>query len=132
MAGFSTHLAQAVMNHFIRRISQSVPAGTYLALFVADPTDNNVTSNEVTASWYARQNITGWSAPVVNGSSTANSNTISFNAVTENPVTISHWGIYDAATSGNLLCSGALPTPRTLNVDDVFVADPGELVLDFQ
>lgn len=131
MAGFSTHLAQATLNHFIRRISQSVPSGTYLALFVADPTDSNVTANEVTAGWYARQSITGWSAPGTS-SSTSNSNTISFSVVTANAVTLTHWGIYDAATSGNLLCSGALASPKTLNVDDQFVVDPGELVLDFQ
>lgn len=131
MAGFSTHLAQAVLNHFIRRINQSVPAGTYLALFVADPTDANITQNEVTGSWYARQNIAAWAAPGTT-STTSNSNQISFAAVTENAITISHWGIYDAATSGNLLVSGALTSAKTLNVDDVFTVNPNDLVLDFQ
>lgn len=132
MSGFSTYLAQAAINHFVRRSSQSVPAGTYLALFVADPTDNNVTANEVSGAWYGRQNITSWSAPTGTGSSTSNSNQIAFNAVTGSAVTVTHWGIYDASTSGNLLYSGAFTASKVLNVDDVFVVNAGALVLDFQ
>lgn len=132
MAGFSTSMAQAVLNHFFRRISQPVPAGTYLALFVADPTDNNVTSNEVTGTWYARQDVSSWAAPISGGATTSNSNQISFDPVTTNPVTVTHWGLYDAATSGNLMASNALSSSKTLNIDDVFTVNPGELVLDFQ
>lgn len=132
MSGFSTYLAQAAINHFVRRSSQSVPAGTYLALFVADPTDNNVTANEVSGSWYSRQDVSSWSAPTGTGSSTSNSNQITFNAVTGNAVTITHWGIYDAATSGNLLYNGEFAAPKVLNVDDVYAVKAGELTLDFQ
>lgn len=132
MAGFSTHLAQAVLNHFVRRITQPVPNGTYLALFVADPTDANNTANEVTGGWYQRQQITGWSAPGTGGSSTSNNNQVLFSAVTDNAISITHWGIYDAVTSGNLLVSGPLTDPKVLNVDDVFTVNAGDLVLDFQ
>ena len=132
MAGFSNYLAQQTISHFIRRSSVSVPSGTYLALFTADPTDANITANEVVAAWYARQNITGWSVPSGTTTSTSNSNTISFNVVTGSAITLTHWGIYDAANSGNLLCSGAMASPKTLNIDDQFIVDPGELVLDFQ
>ena len=132
MAGFSTYMAQAAINHFVRRTSQPVPSGTYLALFVADPTDNNVTANEVSAAWYGRQNISAWSAPTGTGTSTANSNTVSYDAVTGTAVTVTHWGIYDAATSGNLLYSGPLTQTKTLNVDDIYVVSAGDLTLDFQ
>ncbi len=132
MAGFSTFLAQAAINHFVRRVAQPVPAGTYLAMCVADPTDNNITANEVTGAWYARQNITAWSAPIGTGTTTANSNQVSFPAVTGNAVTLTHWAIYDAATSGNLLFSGALTVSKVLNVDDVLVINASDLSLDFQ
>ena len=58
MSGFSTYLAQGAISHFVRRTAQPVPDGTYLALFFADPTDDNITANEVSATWYARQAIT--------------------------------------------------------------------------
>jgi hypothetical protein len=131
MAGFSNSLSQAVIQHFVRRNTQAVPGGTYLALFVADPTDANITTNEVTAGWYGRQNVASWTVPSGSTTSTSNSNALAFNPVTGSAVTISHWGIYDASVSGNLLYSGALTDPRTLNVYDQFVVDANAMVLDF-
>jgi hypothetical protein len=127
MAGFSTHLAHALINHVFRGSPYSAPAGVYLALFVADPTDDNVTANEVTGGWYARQQITSFTAP--SAGLTSNSNTLTFPAVTGSAVTITHWGIYDAATTGNLLASGALSAATVLNVNDVYVISAGDLDL---
>jgi len=61
MSGFSNHLAQKIANHFFRKQAQAATPGTFIALFVADPTDANVTANEVVAPWYARLEITSWS-----------------------------------------------------------------------
>lgn len=132
MAGFSIYLAQKLIDHVLRGAAYTPPAGTYLALFVADPTDANVTANEVTGAWYARQQVTSWSAATGSGTATDNSNEIAFAAVTGSAVTVTHWGIYDALTSGNLLASGALSATKVLNVDDVFVVSAGDLDLDFQ
>lgn len=127
MAGFSTHLAHALMNHVFRGTAYTAPAGTYLALFIADPTDENLTINEASAAWYARQQVTSWTAPEAGVSS--NSNAISFPAVTGSAITITHWGIYDALTSGNLLASGVFPTSKVLNVDDQMTVAENALVL---
>lgn len=134
MPGFSTHLAQKVANHFFRGITQAATPGTYIALFVADPTDGNITANELTASWYGRQLVPSWSAPAEDTDSTyiSNSNEVRFNAVTDNSVQITHYGIYDALEFGNLLDSGPLASIKILNVDDVFVIKAGELVLKFK
>lgn len=126
MSGFSTYYAQARIN------ADFVSGGTkYLALFTADPTDNNVTANEVSGAWYARQSISSWSAPTGTGVTTANSNQITFPVVTGSAVVITHWGLYDAATNGNLMVSGAFSQSKTFNVDDIFVVAAGELVLSF-
>lgn len=130
MSGFSNYYAQ-------RNINADFVSGTtkYLALFVADPTDANATANEVSAGWYVRKPITGWAAPVGAGVTTSNTNTITMPAVTGGAVTVTHWGIYDALTGGNLWVSDALVdstgavAPKVLNVDDVFVANPGEIAL---
>lgn len=135
MSGFSTYLAQKLIDHVLRGASYTAPANAYLSLHTADPTDDNVTSTEInsaTATWYGRKQVTGWSAAVGTGTSTTNSNQLSFSAVTGSAVTVTHWGLYDASTSGNLLCSGALTTSKVLNVDDVFVVNAGDLSLDFQ
>jgi hypothetical protein len=133
MAGFSNHLAQATINHFFRNVSQSAPTNHYLALFVADPTDVTGTalSNEISAGWYGRQQVQ-FDAPADGTDvTTANAAQLTYSAVTGSAVTVTHWGVFDTATNGNLLASGAFSTTKVLNVDDVFVVNSGDLVLTF-
>lgn len=134
MSGFSTYLAQKLIDVILRGIAFSAPANLYLALFTADPTDNNVTANEVsTLTWttYARQVTGAWSAAGgVDLNESSNNNSIQFPAVAGNAVTISHWGIYDASTGGNLLYSDAIfGGAQTLNVASVLVISAGDLVI---
>lgn len=135
MSGMSTYLAQKLIGHVLQGLAYPVPAGTYLALFVADPTDDNVTANEVnsaTATWYGRKHITAWSAPVGSGTVSSNSNSVIFNTVTGAAVAISHYGIYDAVSGGNLLDSGPLVATKVLQIDDVMELAPGDISLDWQ
>jgi len=127
MSAFSTYLSQQIIQSTLRGVAFSVPANLYLALFTADPTDDNVTVNEAGGAWYARQATGAWAAPVGAGNVTSNNNQIQYSAVTGSAVTVSHWGIYDALTSGNLLYRGALTTPKVLNVGDVLVVGAGQL-----
>lgn len=126
MAGFSTYLANSVAAYTLNGSPIVTISGRYFALFTADPTDSFVTANEVqsaTATWYARQATGSWSAP--SSGVTYNLNSVQFPPVTGAPITITHVGIVDAATGGNLLYSQALSTPKTLNINDVFVIDNG-------
>ena len=132
MAGFSTYLAQKLIDHTLRGAAYTAPANLYLALFTADPTDDNVTANEVSGAWYGRKSITSWTAPVGTGTVTSNSNQLTFNAVTGSAVTVTHWGLYDALSSGNLMFSGAWDVSKILNVADVFTVNAQDLDLDFQ
>ena len=133
MSGFSTYFAQQIINEkFVSGATK------YVALFLADPTDNNVTANEVPGAWYARQSVSAWSAPTGTGKSTSNAAEFKFYAVTGNAITATHWGVYDALTGGNLIASAAIlnsngdVAPKVLDVDSVFVVGAGELVLNFR
>lgn len=130
MSGFSNHTAQALINATLRGIAYSTPlvANLHLALFTADPTDANLTANEVSAAWYARQATGSWSAPTTGGV-TNNLSAIQFPAVTGAPVTVTHYGIYDAASGGNLLYSNALLASRTLAINDILTFDVAALTL---
>lgn len=121
MSGFSHYLANQIINDTLVTPYTS----RYLALFVADPTDANVTTNEVSGAWYGRKLTGAWASPTVGVSE--NLSVIQFNPVTGGQVVISYWGIYDAATSGNLLYSGAFTTPKTFNVDDFPLIAAGDL-----
>jgi len=88
----------------------------YLALYTDDPTDAD-TGTEISGGSYARQSIT-FGAPS-NGTST-NSAAIEFPAATANWGVITHVGIRDALTSGNLLYHTALDASKTINNGDIF------------
>lgn len=131
MAGLSVYLAQKLIGHVLQGLPYPVPAGTFLALFVADPTDENLTANEVVAAWYDRQQVSAWSAPVGAGTTSHNTNQVIFDAVTVEAVSVSHYGIYDAVSGGNLLHSGPLAAVKQLDIDDVMVLEPGDIELDW-
>lgn len=118
MSGFSTYASQKILAATLANTSFAVPA-TYIALFTSDPTDNNVTTNEVSGAWYARKATGAWSVPTGTGNSSSNNNAIVWDAVTGSAVTISHWAIYDAATSGNMIYSDSIGTAKTFGVGDV-------------
>lgn len=99
----------------------------HLALFTADPTDANNTANEVAATWYARQPTGTWSSPVGGDGVTSNDATITFAAVTDATVVVTHWGIYDALTGGDLQLHAALTASKTLDPGDVLAFAPGSL-----
>lgn len=112
----SNYLENALINATLRNTSYTTPSVVYAALFTTDPTDAG-TGTEVSGGSYARKAIT-FGAPS-NGAST-NSAAVEFDQATGNWGTITHFGIYDASSSGNLLYHGALTSSKTIQTGDVF------------
>lgn len=114
MAGFSIYLANNLINETLRNINYVPVATHYLALFTTNPTPNN-TGIEVSGGSYVRKPIT-FIAPT-NGV-TSNSATVTFPAATAPWGTVTHFGIYDALTTGNLLYYHALDITRSILAGD--------------
>lgn len=138
MSKFSDYTEANIIETTLRGAAFPVPAATYIALFTADPTDNNTTANEVqTAAWpaYTRMDCavgglisSGWTAPS-NGVST-NAKVITFAANNGvGNVTVTHMGIYDAASGGNLLYHAPLTASKTLLPGDVVSFGIGALTI---
>ena len=123
MAEMSNFLENALINATLRNTSYTSPTTTYLALYTSDPTDAD-TGTEITGGSYVRQAIT-FGAPS-NGTST-NSAAVEFPQATADWGIISHVGIRDAVTSGNLLFHTALDASKTINNGDVFKITAGNL-----
>jgi hypothetical protein len=113
----------------------------YITLFDNDPTDANLTAQELTlgVANFARvavlvSNAT-WSDPITSGGVEliANLNNITFPAPSANwnaGNPIDYAGMYDAPTGGNLIVSGILTTPRSiLSTDNAPVFGPGSFVM---
>lgn len=119
MSAASNYLENKVLDHFLGTASTSAPANVYLALFTSDPTDaGSGTEVSTIGTNYSRQAITFSSA---SGGTTSNSAAVEFSQATGSGFgTVTHFGIYDASSAGNLLFHGALTTSKTIDAGDVF------------
>ena len=118
----SNYLESKIVQHVINAAAYTAPATLYLALYTSDPTEAD-TGTEATGGSpaYARKSISfGTEA---NGT-VANSNTITFNTPT---ATITHWGIRDASSGGNLLYYGAFDIPISTTSGGTLVVAIGDL-----
>lgn len=121
MANMSNHLEVQLRAHVFRSGSFAKPSALYVSLHTADPGED-ATGAEVTGGGYARvqrnPGDSNWSAASATDGLTDNVADLTFPAPSAAWGTVTHFGVWDAATAGNLLCYGALTTPRTINGGD--------------
>lgn len=123
MAEMSNYLENALINVTLRATTYTAPTTVYVALYTTDPTDAD-TGTECSGTAYARQAVT-FGAPS-NGAST-NSAAIEFPQAGSAWGTITHIGIRDALTVGNLLYHTPLDASKTIATGDVFRIATGSL-----
>ena len=119
----SNYLENALINGTLRATSYTAPTTVYVALYTSDPTDADV-GTEVSGGSYARQSVT-FGAPS-NGTST-NSADITFPTATAAQGTVTHIGLRDALTGGNLLYHTPLDASKTIDLGDIFKITTGNL-----
>jgi hypothetical protein len=116
MSKFSDYLETTILNSTLKGVAWPAISTAYLAVFVGDPTDTSSGGTEGAWTNYARQAM---SFGTVSGGAVNSDAQIQFPALVGSNVTISHIGIFDAATSGNMLYHTNLATSKTLTADDV-------------
>lgn len=131
----SEYIGNMILNATLRGVAGAVPTRTFVSLHTDDPTLPD--ANEVTTeAWptYARQDPaqsaaidTGFSVPV--GKTVSNSKKMDYGVMNGlNPVVITHFGIWDAATEGNLLIYGAMSGKKVLAPTDECLINPDNLM----
>jgi len=125
MAEFSNYLENALINATLRATTFTSPSVVYVGLYTADPTDAG-SGTEVSGGSYARQSAT-FGAPS-NGVSTTTAD-ITFPQCTSSWGTVSHIGILDALTTGNLLYHTPLTTSKAIDTGDLFKIASGSLTV---
>lgn len=125
MSGMTNYLEDAVLNHILRGVAfPTLPASLHVALFTVAPTDAGG-GTEVTGGAYARVAISralaSFAVPADNAGvqQTSNSVVATFPNPTANWGTVTHVGVYDAATVGNLLFWNVIGTSRNVLSGDV-------------
>lgn len=112
---YATDYFENKMINLMRGTSITAPSNVYLALFLSNPTDTGTGGTEVSYTNYARQAVT-FSAPAASGSGLMiqNSAQVTFAEASTAAGTITHVGLYDAASGGNLLLYSQLDTPLVI------------------
>ena len=119
---FSNNAENLVLNWVLTTGAATRPTAWYVALFTTDPTDAD-TGTEVTGGSYARTAVTF----SVTGNAATNTAGVEFPAATASWGTVSHIGVYDASTGGNLIFHSALTTAKAITDGDVFRIPTGDL-----
>ena len=117
MASASDYLEAAVLDHTFNLATFTPAASLYVALFTAAPSDSGG-GTEVSGNAYARVEVTNDNTTWSRSSSTV-SNDIAITFAAPSPSnwgTVTHWGIFDAASAGNLYFHAALTNSRSTTV----------------
>jgi predicted metal-binding membrane protein len=121
---FSNYLETEILDHVFGASAYTAPATLYLALFTSNP-DEDGSGTEVSTSGtaYARQEV----AFTTSGNTTSNTAAVEFPTATASYGTVSHVGVMDASTGGNLLAYAALTSSKAISSGDVFRVPAGDL-----
>lgn len=131
MGAMSDYLENKLIDQIFRNTAYTFPTTLYFGLLTAAPSDtgggtevsgNNYARVAVTASttnFAGTQSAGSTTASSGTGGTTSNNGAINFPTPSGTWGTVTHFGIYDASTSGNLLFWGALTTSKTINTNDV-------------
>lgn len=127
MAGFSTSVAQSILNWLRGTAMPSPPLALYAALYSGDPGSDGSGGSEVTGtvSPTGRQEVTFSGA---SGKTIANANTVDFGEA-QGVAALSHVAFFDAATGGTYLVSQPLKVQRATVIGEPVRFKPGALNL---
>ena len=125
MAEFSNYLENKLLDHVLNNTAYTSPTTTFVALFTDNPGEGG-TGTEVSGGSYARQVLSVGAAS--NGVCTSDAD-VTFPQCTASWGTVTHIGIYDALTTGNLLMYTPLTTSKTIDVDDILKISSGNLTV---
>ena len=110
---FETH----VLNYVFTATSVTRPTAWYVALFTSNPAED-ASGTEVSTSGtaYVRKTVSF----TVSGNLATNSGAVEFPTATGSGFgTVTHIGVFDASTSGNLIAYSALSASKAIAAGDV-------------
>lgn len=140
MPGFTNYLEEKLIRHTFGGAAFAQPAGIYVALFTAAPGETGG-GTEVTGVNYAREPATfNFALDGTTGRWTAsNSGTVLFDVAGAGGWgTVTYFGLFDAASAGNMLAYAPLtdpesgfitPMPKTVDYGDAPRFSPGTLIV---
>jgi hypothetical protein len=119
---FTNFLETEILDHVFAGAAYTAPATLYLGLFTSAPGEAGG-GTELSGSAYVRKPI----AFTTSGDTTSNNAAVEFPTATGSWGTVTHIGVFDALTSGNLMVYATLTASKTVASGDVFRVPSGDL-----
>ena len=120
---FTNFLETEILDHVFAGAAYTAPSTKYLALFTAISDGEAGSVTELSGSAYVRQSV----AFTTSGNTTSNNAAVEFPTATGSWGTVTHVGVYDASSSGNLMAYATLSSSKTIDTGDVFRVPSGDL-----
>ena len=119
---FTNFLETEILDHVFAGAAYTAPSTKYIGLFTAAPGEAGG-GTEVSGNAYARQSV----AFTTSGNTTSNNAAVEFPTASGSWGTVTHVGVYDASTSGNLMAYATLSSSKAIDTGDVFRVPSGDL-----
>tara|TARA_E500000318_G_scaffold95507_1_gene95349 strand:- start:7118 stop:7507 length:390 start_codon:yes stop_codon:yes gene_type:complete len=126
MSAKSNYLETKILDYVLRDTADWAPTAVYLSLHTSSPGEAD--GNEISGNGYSRNPIAFDAAHASNGTA-ANSDIETFTASGGDFGTITHFGIHDASSDGNLLYYGALTASKAIADGDTLSFAAGSIVI---
>ena len=124
MSALSDYAENKVLDVIGANATFTAPSAVYLGLSTGSFNDDG-SGTEISGNNYARVAVSFGSAA---SGTMANDAAIEFAAATGSGFgTVSHWGLFDAASSGNLLVHGSFSASKAIASGDVLKIAVGDL-----
>lgn len=122
----TNYLETKLLNHVLGNGAYTPPT-LYVGLFTSGTgLEEGSVLSEVAGNGYARVAASAFGGyTVATGNTSSNAGHIEFPTATANWGTVTHIGLFDASTSGNLLLPSALTTPRDIQAGDAMRINAG-------
>jgi len=112
---FSNFLETEILDHVFAGAAYTAPSTHYLALFTAAPGETGG-GTEVSGGAYVRKAV----AFTTSGNTTSNNAAVEFPTASASWGTVTHVGVFDASSSGNLMAYATLSASKAIASGDVF------------
>ena len=123
MSALSDYLENEILDHILGTGAYTMPTNVYVGLSTGSFNDDN-SGTELSGSGYTRK-VASFGA--ASSGTASNDAAIEFPAATGSWGTVSHFGLFDAASSGNLLVHGAFTTGKAIGSGDILKIPAGDL-----
>jgi len=127
MAALSDHAEKLLLDWMMTSGTATRPTAWFVALYTAAPSDAGG-GTEVSGAGYVRQAV-AFNAAATPGGTTSNTADVSFTAAGGDYGTVTHLGIFDASSSGNLLWHGILTASKAVEDGDTITFSAGNIDL---